>query len=132
MWEYPALCGPAIGIEASLHVLWAIWPQSAGWTKDGASVEEDDGDLSGDTTLWSRICTKGVLTPGTNPRAAEDATFSRYKPETGFGSALFDARNGFNEINHYLILIGKADLHSTSTGPGSSAWSGQNRANQHS
>jgi hypothetical protein len=23
---------------------------------------------------------------------------------TGFGSALFDARNGFNELNRYLML----------------------------
>jgi len=45
-----------------------------------------------------------VLTPGTDPGAAEDATFSRYEPETGFGTALFDARNGFNEINRYLML----------------------------
>ena len=46
--------------------------------------------------------------PGTDPGAAEDATFSRYEPETCFGSALFDARNGFNEISRYLMLLNVA------------------------
>ncbi len=32
------------------------------------------------------------------------AALSWYEPGTGFGSALFDARNGFNEINRYLML----------------------------
>ena len=66
--------------------------------------EEDDGDPSSDTTLQSRIRVEGVLASGINPRAAEDVTFSRYEPETGFGSALFDTRNGFNEIKRYLML----------------------------
>jgi hypothetical protein len=94
------LCaGLRSGIEANLHAVRAIWPQSAGWTEDGASEEEDDGDLSSDTTLRSRIRAEGVLAPGIVPGAAEDATFFRYEPETGFGTALFDAHNGFNEIN---------------------------------
>jgi hypothetical protein len=42
--------------------------------------------------------------PGINPGAAEEAEFSRYKPGTGFGSALCDACNGFNEINCSLML----------------------------
>ncbi len=45
-----------------------------------------------------------MLPPGINPGAAEKAEFSRYDARTGFGSALFDARNGFNEINRYLML----------------------------
>ena len=99
------LCaGLRSGIEANLHAVRAIWPQSAGWTEDGASEEEDDGDPSSDTNLRRRIRAEGVLAPGTDPGAAEDATFSRYEPGTGFGSALFDARNGFNEINRYLML----------------------------
>ncbi len=102
--EYPALRGPTIGNRGQPPRVRAIWPQSAGWTEDGASEEEDDGDPSSDTTLRSRIRAEGVLAPGTDPRAAEDATFSRYEPETGFGTALFDARNGFNEVNRYLML----------------------------
>ncbi|KAL3815266.1 hypothetical protein ACHAXA_001878 [Cyclostephanos tholiformis] len=99
------LCaGLRSGIEANLHAVQAIWSQSAGWTEDGASEEEDDGDPSSDATLRSCIRAESVLTPGTDPGAAEDATFSRYKPETGFGTALFDARKGFNEINQYLML----------------------------
>ncbi len=99
------LCaGLRSGIEANLHAVCAIWPQSAGWTEDGALEEEDDGDPSSDTTLRRRIRAKDVLAPGTDPGAAEDAAFSRYEPGTGFGSALFDARNGFNELNRYLML----------------------------
>ncbi|KAL3826408.1 hypothetical protein ACHAXA_008616 [Cyclostephanos tholiformis] len=93
------------GIEANLHAVRAIWPLSAGWTKDGALGEEDDGNPSNDTTLLRRIHAEGVLDPRTDPNvAAEDATFTRYKPGTGFGSELFDARNGFNELNRYLML----------------------------
>ncbi len=99
------LCaGLRSGIEANLHAVQAIWPQSAGWTKDGASEEEDDGDPSSDVSLRNCICATGVLTPGVDLGAAEDASFSRYKPGTGFGSDLFDARNGFNELNRYLML----------------------------
>jgi hypothetical protein len=99
------LCaGLRSGIEANLHAVRAIWPQSAGWTKDGSSEEEDDGDTPSNTTLQRRIRAEGVLDSGTHPGAAEDATFSLYEPGTGLGSALFDARNGFNEINRYLML----------------------------
>jgi hypothetical protein len=99
------LCaGLGSGIEANLHAVRAIWPQSAGWTEDGTLEEEDDGDPSSGTNLRRRIQAEGVLAPGTDPGAAEDATFSRYELGTGFGSALFDARNGFNEINRYLML----------------------------
>jgi hypothetical protein len=28
------------GIKANLHTVWAIWPQSAGWTEDGAAEEK--------------------------------------------------------------------------------------------
>ncbi len=90
--------------EANLHAVWAIWPQPAGWTKDEAAEEEEDGDLFGNATLQNRVCAEGVLPPGINPGAAEKAKFSCYKPGTGFGSALFDARNSFNKINCYLML----------------------------
>jgi hypothetical protein len=45
-----------------------------------------------------------MLAPGIDPGAAEDASFSRYKPGTGFCFALIDARNGFNKLNRYLML----------------------------
>jgi hypothetical protein len=99
------LCmGLQSGIEANLHAVWAIWPQLAGWTEDEAAEEEEDGGLSGNGTLQNRVCTKGVLPPGINPGAAEEPEFSRYEPGTGFGSALFNTRNGFNKINRYLML----------------------------
>jgi hypothetical protein len=78
--------------------------ESAGWTKDGAAEAEDDGYPSSNATLWTRVCAEGVLAPGIDPGAAEDASFSRSELGTGFGSALFDARNGFNEVKRYLML----------------------------
>jgi hypothetical protein len=51
-----------------------------------------------------------MLGPGIDPGAAEDDSHSRYKEGTGFGSALFDARNCFNELNHYLMLWNVAHL----------------------
>ncbi len=51
-----------------------------------------------------------MLGPGIDPGAAEDDSHSRYKEGTGFGSALFDARNGFNKLNRYLMLCNVAHL----------------------
>jgi hypothetical protein len=99
------LCvGLRSGIVANLHAVWAIWPQLARWTKDNAAEEEEDGNPSDNAALRNRVRAEGLLAPGINPWAAEDASFSHYKPGTGFGSALIDARNGFNELNRYLML----------------------------
>jgi hypothetical protein len=87
------------GIEANLHAVQAIWPQSAGWMEDSFSEEEDDGDPSDNGTLMNRILAEGMLDPEVDPGVAEDASFTRYEQETGFGLALFDAHNGFNELN---------------------------------
>jgi hypothetical protein len=76
----------------------------AGWSGDKAAEEEEDGASSGDVALWNCVHAKGVLAPGIDPGAAEDASFSCYKPGTGFGSALIDARKGFNKLNRYLML----------------------------
>ncbi len=99
------LCvGLQSGIKANLHAVWAIWPQLAGWTKDEATEEEEDGNPSGNAALRNCVCAVGLLAPGIDPRAAEDASFSCYEPGTGFGSALIDAHNGFNKLNRYLML----------------------------
>jgi hypothetical protein len=42
-----------------------------------------------------------MLGPGISPGAAEDDS---NEEGTGFDSALFDAQNGFNELNQYLML----------------------------
>ena len=93
------------GIEANLHAVRAIWPQSAGWTEDSGveEEEEEDDDPQVNATL-RRVRADGLLAPNVDPGAAEYDRYSRYEAETGFGSALFDARNGFNELNRYLML----------------------------
>jgi hypothetical protein len=91
------------GIEANLHAIRAIWPQSAGWTED-LGAEEDDGDPVAADTLRQRVRADGMLDPLEDPGAAEETSNSRYEEGTGFGSALFDARNGFNKLNCYLML----------------------------
>jgi hypothetical protein len=40
----------------------------------------------------------------TDPGEATDTSRSRYVPDSSFGTTLFDARNGFNEVNQYLML----------------------------
>ncbi len=40
----------------------------------------------------------------TDPGKAADVSRSRYVPDSGFGAALFDAKNGFKKVNRYLML----------------------------
>ncbi len=51
-----------------------------------------------------------MANPVVEPGAAEDDSHSRYEEGTRFGSALFDTRNGFNELNRYLMLWNVAHL----------------------
>jgi hypothetical protein len=47
-WGNTQLCvGLRSEIEANLYAVWVIWPQSAGWTKDKAAEDEEDGNPSG-------------------------------------------------------------------------------------
>jgi hypothetical protein len=58
-----------------------------------------------------RIRRQGELrTPNVDPGATKDDCHSRYEAGIRFGSALFDARNGFNELIPYLMLWNVAHL----------------------
>ena len=48
--------------------------------------------------------TSMAVTSSTDPGEAEDVSRLRYVPDSGFETTLFDAKNGFNEVNRYLIL----------------------------
>jgi hypothetical protein len=67
-------------------------------------MEEDDGNPDAATSLHRGVCTEGMANPAVDPGAAKDGGHSRYEEGTNFGSALFDAQNGFNELNSYLML----------------------------
>jgi len=98
------LCdGLRSGIEANLHAVRGIWPQSAGWTEDlGVEEEEEEhGDPRVNATLRC-VHAEGLLAFNVDPGVAEYDRHSRYEAATGFGSALFDARNGFDKLNRYL------------------------------
>ena len=75
------LCaGLRSGIEANLHAVRAIWPQSAGWTEDsGVEEEEEDGDpqvnatlrcVRADGLLAPRVRLSMIATPATRRRLA--------------------------------------------------------------
>ena len=89
------------GIKANLHAVRAIWPQSAGWSEE---LDDKDGDPLHDKALWRGAHVDGMADPVVDPGVAEDDQHSCYEWGTGFGSALFDAHNGFNELNRYLML----------------------------
>jgi hypothetical protein len=62
--------------------------------------------------------TSMAVTRATDPGEAADISCSRYVLDSGFGTALFDAKNGFNEVNWYLMLwtaAHRCDLPSTAT-----------------
>ena len=105
------LCdGLRSGIKANLHAIRAIWPQSAEWTVDsGVEEEEEDGDPQVNATLRP-VRAEELLDPNVDPGAAEDDRHSRYEAGTGFGSALFGARNCFNKLNRHLMIWNVAHL----------------------
>ncbi len=109
VWKHPAPCWPLVRHQSNLHAVREIWPQSAGWTKDSGK-EEDDGDPATADTLHQGTCAKGTLNPLVDLGAAGDDSRLHYVDGTGFGSTLFDARNGFNKLNQYLMLWNVAHL----------------------
>ncbi len=90
------LCaGLQAGIEGNLYAVHTVWLQSAGW-------ERNDGEVTA-----PQPATKGTsmaVIPTMDPGKAADTSRLRYVPNSGFGTELFDARNGFNEVNRYLML----------------------------
>jgi hypothetical protein len=106
------LCvGLRSGIEANLHAVRHVFPQSNGWTNDTA---EDESSPEEATEAVQRLHPSAppphLADYDTDPGASLDQTHSRYQPDTGFGCALFDARNGFNELNRYQMLWSVAHL----------------------
>jgi len=90
------LCaGLRAGIEGNLHAVRAVWLHSAGWERDGGEVTAPMPATEG---------TSMAVTRATDPGKAADVSRSRYVPDSGFGTALFDTKNGFNEVNRYLML----------------------------
>jgi hypothetical protein len=96
-------------IEANLHAVRTIWPQSARWTEDLVE-EENEGNPDVAVSLHRGVGAEGLANPAVDTGVAKDIRHSCYKEGVGFGSALFDARNGFNKLTHYLMLWNVAHL----------------------
>jgi hypothetical protein len=72
-----------------------MWPQSAGWERDGGEVT---------APLPATESTSKAVIRATDPGEAAGISRSCYVPDSGFGTTLFDAKNGFSEVNRYLML----------------------------
>ena len=78
------LCaGLQAGIEGNLHAVRAIWLQSAEWGCNGGEVT---------ATLPATEGTSMATTRATDLGKAADVSRSCYMPDSGFGTALFDAK----------------------------------------
>jgi hypothetical protein len=100
------LCvGQRSGIEGLLHAVRGVFPQSDGWTIDAGDPEECPEEAG---SVAQRLSSSMPFNPNAaidpDRGAAPDQTHSRYEPNIGFGCALFDAKNGFNMLNRYLML----------------------------
>ena len=104
--EVQLCCGLRSGIEANLHAVRQVFPQSNGWQNDSDDTATAPDAASDDTNRPRPPMPNPDLAPNydTDPGAATDQSYSRYQPNTGYGCALFDARNGFNDMGGWPPL----------------------------
>jgi hypothetical protein len=104
--EVQLCCGLRSGIEANLHAVRHVFPQSNGWQDDNDDEGVAPDVMRDEARRHNQPRMNPDLAPnfGNDPGAAPDQAHSRYQPNTGYGCALFDARNGFNELNRYQML----------------------------
>ena len=103
------LCaGLPSGIEGNLHAVRAVWPESAGWNFDEGAESATGNDMFEQLVEATENMLAGApVIPSQesqDPGVAEHTADSRYEPNAGFGTALVDAANCFNNLNRYLVL----------------------------
>jgi len=109
--------GLQAGIEANVHAIRAVWPESGGWTFDRGTEANPTNIfqqlLDGTERL---LASESVMTDNLtgpvlemdpdeeDPGICEFTELSEYQSNVGFGCLLVDARNAFNLIGRYLML----------------------------
>ena len=78
-----------------------------GFGNDGEDESEEEAYKTQPVHVTDSVAAEDPLV---DAGADEDETYSRYEPGTGYGAALFDARNAYCELNRHLMLWNTAHL----------------------
>ena len=97
------------GIEANLHAVRAIWPQSAGWSVLTDDPRDDNGNIG--PTISDFVTSDPRINRDQAKGMSIHATpLTQASTLLCLTQTLFDMKNAFQELNRYLMLWNVAHL----------------------